>query len=130
MIDLSMRPKSNLSGRGSALSSKSYNIGCPKEQSQVIASMFFKCQECNNNLFCIVCCLKFHQDHKSVVPYTGLQPQCHTRVECTEEEYTNDTYHWSYELDMYSTLKHIIFFEKELQRKANSFSKSFVRGSP
>jgi hypothetical protein len=57
-------------------------------------------------------------------------PYCQSKVQGTEDEYTNESYNWGYDLDIYSTIKNINMFEKELQKKANSYSKSFNRATP
>lgn len=56
--------------------------------------------------------------------------QCHSLIEQNDEDYQNEIYLWNYDFDSFSNIKSIIHFEKELARKANNFSKSFVRNSP
>lgn len=38
----------------------------PEVVQSLTGNLFFKCEQCDDKVFCLVCAIKFHQDHKNV----------------------------------------------------------------
>lgn len=79
---------------------------------------------CENQIFCLVCALKFHQDHKDLKPYINTKSEdltCYTTVlresmdpSNNDLDYMNQSLLWNYEVDQYSRIENVQSIQSEL----------------
>jgi len=84
---------------------------------RLFAPLFFQCcsTSCENQTFCLVCALKFHQDHKELNPYVCANSDelvCYTSIlresldpGSDDLDYVNQSLLWNYEVDLYSRIE-------------------------